>query len=284
MPNYLDYQKSVAAEFKAYENRVRNLIDDRHWGEEGRFKEIILMNYLKRILPKHLSVGTGFVRNKANITTQIDIIIYDNSFPLLFSEGDFIIAIPENVIAIVEVKSNIRPAEICNIINKANTNAAIISGDTEMFLFNGIFSFNNSSQNPYLYVKQLVNYDYEKLIKKQHFNQIISNRLYSCVNHIALGNKFFLKLWSIGQNDNNELFLSKISSPYYSMYDMKDGLAFSYFLSNLQEFIIRKATGYLKGQLPQEMEAFLYPIPEGKEAHLIERIQLERIQLERLQD
>ena len=61
MPNYRDYQKSVAVEFNAYKDRVRNIIDDKHWGLEGRHKEVILMNYLKRVLPKHLSVGTGFV-------------------------------------------------------------------------------------------------------------------------------------------------------------------------------------------------------------------------------
>lgn len=50
MPNYLDYQKSVADEFKAYENRVRNLIDDSHWGEEGRFKDEII-TLLKKYIP-----------------------------------------------------------------------------------------------------------------------------------------------------------------------------------------------------------------------------------------
>lgn len=76
--------KSIAAEIKAYEKRVRNLIDATHWGEEGHYKEIILMNYLKRVLPQNLSVRTGFVRNRDEITSQIDIIIYDNSFPVLF--------------------------------------------------------------------------------------------------------------------------------------------------------------------------------------------------------
>lgn len=98
MSDYIAYHKSIAAEFKAYENRVRNLIGSNHWGEEGRFKEIILANYLKRVLPKHLSVGTGFVKNVDGITAQIDIIIYDNTFPVLFSEGDFVIAVPQNVI------------------------------------------------------------------------------------------------------------------------------------------------------------------------------------------
>lgn len=269
MPNYLDYQKSVAAEFKAYENRVRNLIDGAHWGEEGRYKEIILMNYLKRVLPKNLSVGTGFVRNKDEITSQIDIIVYDNTFPLLFSEGDFVIATPENVIGILEVKTMINPNQICHIIDKSNINAEIIAGNAEMFIFNGIFSFNISNTDPQRYIKYLKEYNYTPLLERQHFNQIVPHKLYSCVNHIALGNSFFIKLWPIGQN------IEDLDLPHYSMYDMKEGLAFSYFLSNLQEFALRISTGYTKEELPEEMQSFLYPIPEGKEAHLIKRILLE---------
>lgn len=62
----------------------------------------------------------------------------------MFSEGDFIIATSENVVAIIEVKSNIEPSEICEIIEKANKNAEIITGDSDMFLFNGIFSYNSN--------------------------------------------------------------------------------------------------------------------------------------------
>ena len=93
MADYLEYHKSIASEFKAYQNRVRNLIGNKHWGEEGRYKEIILMNYLKRVLPKNVSVGTGFVQGNNNLSTQIDIIIYDNTFPVLFSEGDFVVTV-----------------------------------------------------------------------------------------------------------------------------------------------------------------------------------------------
>ncbi len=264
MPDFFNYQKSVANEFKAYEKRVRDLIDDAHWGEEGRYKEIILMNYLKRVLPKNISVGTGFIRNKDKITSQIDIIIYDNSFPLLFSEGDFIVAVPENVIGIIEVKTRIEPAKICEILKKANNNANIISADTDMFIFNGIFSF-NSTNSPEGYISHLEEYDYQTIMERRHFNQIIPSKLYSCVNHIALGKGYFIKLWPIGQNDD-------IDVPHYSIYNMQDGLAFSYFLSNLQEFIIRKTKGFIEGTVPKEMEAFFYPIPEGKESRLIKRI------------
>ena len=275
MPNYLEYQKSVADEFKAYESRVRNLIDNAHWGEEGRYKEIILMNYLKRVLPKNVSVGTGFVRNKDEITSQIDIIIYDNTFPTLFSEGDFVIATPHNVIGIVEVKTHIVSTEICDIIEKANNNAAIIAGGVNEFIFNGIFSF-NSNRNSIRYINRLEGYDYRSLLEKHHFNEIIPTKLYSCVNHIALGNKFFIKLWPTGQNDKD------VAPPHYSIYEMQQGLAFSYFLSNLQEFVIRKATGYIRGELPAEIHSFFYPIPEGKETNLIKRVYLESREIEDL--
>ena len=47
--------------------------------------------------------SAGFVRMDDKLTSQIDIIIYTNGLPLLFHEGDFIIATPQNVIAIIEV-------------------------------------------------------------------------------------------------------------------------------------------------------------------------------------
>lgn len=268
LPNYLEYQKSVAAEFKAYEKRVRNLIDDAHWGEEGRYKEIILMNYLKRVLPKNLSVGTGFVRNGDQITSQIDIIIYDNSFPVLFSEGDFVITTPENVIGIVEVKSSIEPNDICGIIEKSNLNGSIIDGYADSYIFNGIFSYNSSNRHN-IYVEHLSNYDFSPLIRKRHFNQITPPALSYCVNHIALGEKYFIKLWESGQTP------AAIEPPHYSIYKLEGGLAFSYFLSNLQDLIIRRARGYSIEKSSKEIESFYYPILNGKESHLIERILLD---------
>lgn len=269
VPNYIEYQKSVAAEFKAYANRVRNIIDDRHWGEEGRFKEIILMNHLKRVLPKHLSVGTGFVRNKDAITTQIDIIIYDNTFPLLFSEGDFIVAFPKNVIGIIEVKSKIISSDLKGFIEKANANAEIICGNSEKHLFNGIFSYSCKQRNETL-VSAVKGLEYNSIIKKQHSNQICSNRLFSCVNHISFDSKRFIKLWPVGQMREN----GGEQSPCYRLYNMENDLAIAYFISNLQEFVLRHSTGQYVEALPEELKNFFYPILGGKETQLCQEIKL----------
>ena len=83
MPNYLEYQKSISKELLSIKDRLRNFIDDHHWPEDGRYKEIILTDILRKHLPKSVSVGTGFVMGEQGLSTQVDIIIYRNDFPVM---------------------------------------------------------------------------------------------------------------------------------------------------------------------------------------------------------
>jgi len=136
-----EFQKSITKELDTIKNRVRNLIGSSHWEEEGRYKEAILRNVIKRFLPSNLSIGTGFVIKKNNgntqISSQIDIIIYDSTIPVLFSEGDFVITTYKNVKGIIEVKTKIRNNQLQEIIQKAETNGKLIGKK----IFNGIFSY-----------------------------------------------------------------------------------------------------------------------------------------------
>lgn len=107
-----EYFKSLGSELQSIKNRVRNLIGPEGWIEEGRYKEVILMNVLSRFIPKNYSIGTGYVisideKGVTGRTKQIDIIIYDNSFPVFFKEQDFVILPPDSVIGVIEVKSMI---------------------------------------------------------------------------------------------------------------------------------------------------------------------------------
>lgn len=45
MNGVMKYQQSIASEFSSIKDRVRFFINDRHWGEDGRYKEVILINY-----------------------------------------------------------------------------------------------------------------------------------------------------------------------------------------------------------------------------------------------
>ena len=113
MINTLEYQISLNQELDIIKNRVRNLIGDAHWGEDGRYKEEKLKQILKTRLPQNLSVGTGFILNQIShneniVSKQIDIIVYENNIPPIFIENDFVIVTQNSVKAIIEVKSNLK--------------------------------------------------------------------------------------------------------------------------------------------------------------------------------
>lgn len=270
MNDYLEYQRSVALEFQAYKNRVRNMIGNHHWGEDGRYKEVLLMNYLRRILPHTVSVGTGFVRIDDKITSQIDIIIYNNNLPLLFHEGDFIITTPQNVIAIIEVKSKVCKSKVGEIVEKANANGKIICSKSERGIFNGIFAYEKGSADIGEYAKKLEELDYSQIIGNPTPQRRCNSESYCCVNHMILGDKTFVKYWPTGYV---ELILRDncpIKSPYYGFYDMYDELAIAYFVSNLQEYVL-DATLSIANQETynlDELKKFFYPIVEGKEVRL----------------
>lgn len=269
MADYLEYHKSIAAEFKAYQNRVRNLIGNKHWGEEGRYKEIILMNYLKRILPKNVSVGTGFIQGNGELSSQIDLIIYDNTFPVLFSAGDFIVTTSENVVAIIEVKTQISNHNLKEIIQKANNNGRVIFNSTERSVFNGVFAYNYLDKKENL-KRQFSSLEYFIMPQNKDEEVIWTEKTGCQVNHIVLGSAVLIKFYPYiriyGANHWD------ITEPYLNIYDMPDDLALAYYFSNLQEFILYRTTKPFLERMPEELSRFFYPVPGGAEKYLYEKI------------
>ncbi|MFD1863057.1 DUF6602 domain-containing protein [Planococcus chinensis] len=241
-PNSLNYQKSIAREFNATKDRIRNLIGSAHWGEEGRYKEIILMNFLKRFLPTTIAVGTGFIKSNEKLSSQIDIIIYNPSIAGYFKENDFVIVHPESVYGVIEVKSNPNSYKISEAIDKLNT----IGQVTKIPIFNGLFIFGEIEQEvnvaSFLLTKPRKGSLFEKSLNDS-FNCVNS------VNHIVSNDGAFIKKWE-----------KEIEFRSYSISD----LATSYFFSNLIEFInIRNNLSNISASMYQH----LYPIKEGKEQH-----------------
>ena len=101
-----------------------------HKGEDGRYVEELIRQYLKRYLPTSLEVLTGFILRPAVKTglkgterkkqtdshsTQLDIIVYDSGkYPIFQRFGDSVIVPPEGVIAIISVKKHINDTDIRN--------------------------------------------------------------------------------------------------------------------------------------------------------------------------
>lgn len=216
----IEYHRLTSRELLALTNKVRNLID--HWGEDGRYKEAVLKNVIKRFLPEKYSIGTGFVikqtenRGEHLSSRQIDLIIYDDASPILFKEGDFVILTPDAVRGIIEVKANLQNQGLTQVLIQANQNGKFIfSGkeDKEQLFFNGIFSFEgyNNAFNLDVFRENYIasNLDF---FEDDNYNQFK-------VNHVSLNENWFVKVWQ------EELHP-------HSLYNLNE-LSFSFFISNL---------------------------------------------------
>jgi hypothetical protein len=116
--------------YKQFENLIpaKGRTGAAHNGEDGRYVEDLLKEYLKKYLPSNLEVLTGFIlrpatklggNNKSrkgdldSHSTQLDIIIYDTSnYPIFQRYGDNVIVPPEGVIAVISVKKQLRKNDI----------------------------------------------------------------------------------------------------------------------------------------------------------------------------
>lgn len=179
MADYTNYAKSLSRELISVKDRIRDFIGDAHWGEDGRFKEVILMKLLREKLPKNVRVGTGFVRKGDRLTSQIDIIIYKDSIPTLFEYDDFVIVTPVSVLGIVEVKSNLSTTVLREAIRKSHENGEIIGKD----IFNGIFGYDKKGG--------IINNE-QKI--SQTIRDTLSEKM-GQVNHISMGKDYFMKYW-----------------------------------------------------------------------------------------
>lgn len=99
-----------------------------HKGEDGRYVEHLVREYLRRYLPKDLEALTGFILRPAvlcgkndksrkkdghQISSQLDILVYDTAhYPAYQRFGDSVIVPPEGVTAVLSVKKYLRPEYI----------------------------------------------------------------------------------------------------------------------------------------------------------------------------
>lgn len=138
--NTKSYFESLSKELSGLRDRVRHFIDDRHWQTDGEWKETVLRNFLRRNLPRSFEVGRGFVISKFGASTQIDLLIYDTSKPILFRDGDLVFLTPDAVRCVIEVKSKLTPSSLKQCVSKL-TNTAIFIRRSGGYPKHGIFAF-----------------------------------------------------------------------------------------------------------------------------------------------
>lgn len=92
----------------------------RHTGEYGTYRESIVRDFFRFVVPRGLDISTGFViTTKNDVSTQCDILIFDSHMTPLYQEGDRQRFFPiESLFCIGEVKSTLSKADLREALNK----------------------------------------------------------------------------------------------------------------------------------------------------------------------
>jgi hypothetical protein len=102
-----------------------------HHGEEGRFAEGLLAEFLRTSLPARLSVGTGFVVNLDHglSSHQTDILVYDASqYAPYLRYGDAVVVPAESVVGAVSVKKCLQYSDVDDEAKKLGGIGAMCGG------------------------------------------------------------------------------------------------------------------------------------------------------------
>lgn len=246
--NTKEFHISTGKELLAIKDRVRLLIS--HWGEDGRYKETILKSVIQRFLPAKYIIATGFVVKQTDdkqthiSSKQIDLIVYDSSYPTLFKEGDFVIVTPDSVKAIIEVKANMINQGFAKVVQKANEMGQFIfdgKSDINAPFFNGIFSYEGFEElNSIVKVKRGIETADTDYISKTNFSKFK-------VNHISFNKDLFFKYWE-----------QKLPNEQNWVYKISD-LSFSFFISNLMDYLSKQSVvenSHLWFSVDKDFEAF----------------------------
>ncbi|MBK8006352.1 MAG: hypothetical protein IPK12_21330 [Gemmatimonadetes bacterium] len=174
------YYRSLTAETDALQVRVRQLMDEPHWLTDGEWKESVLRTVLRRHLPPTIGIGRGFIAGPGACSSQIDILLYDASHPLLHRDGDLVFVMPASVRGIIEVKSTIDSNTLHQALESLGNNAAGLNhGDHQPFI--GLFGYEFAFKDPGILLAAL-------RAASRHDPKRV-------VNHVCAGRSSFIRYW-----------------------------------------------------------------------------------------
>jgi hypothetical protein len=107
--------KNYTKIFKDKKNNIAMLLGSKQNQTSGIFREGIIKDFLREILPHGLSIDSGFIYGFEFVKTskQLDIIIWDSfKHSAIFKSKDFVIVPPDSVISVISVKSNFNNRDI----------------------------------------------------------------------------------------------------------------------------------------------------------------------------
>lgn len=241
--NFEEYHKSISNELTAVQNRVRNLIGNKHWETDGEHKESVLRKILRLYLPETLRIGNGFVCCRESNSTQIDVLISDISKPTLFKDNDFAVVTSDVVKSIIEVKTRLDSrSDLRRILKTLADNAESLRRDSNTDCRIGLFVYQDTI---------ISNEDILRALKEDAKSGFDDRR---AINWISIGKDKFFRYWELGslhaKNEN--------TGTVWRSYKLKD-MAQAYFVSNV--------VWETSPRMPEWNEPFWFPIEGGKEQH-----------------
>jgi len=227
-------------------DRVRCFIHGGHWPTDGEWKETVLRSFLRKNLPQPLEVGRGFIIGKERASTQIDVLIYDSSKPVLFRDGDLVFITPDAARGIIEVKSSLNNSTYRECVSKLTSTIEFIKFELRAYCFFGIFSFESSV-------------DCDVALNQLQDSSRGDAKL--IIRMVCLGDSDLILYWY------HEPTHAGMGAARWHFYHTQD-LAFGYFLHNCLEFASPRSTG--------ENKELWFP-SESKEIYKRGQIDLRRV-------
>jgi hypothetical protein len=209
------YFQSLSQEFDALKDRVRYLIEDRHWQTDGEWKESVVRQVLRRHLPPSVSVGRGFVVTSTAETNQLDILIYDSSKPVVFRDGDLAIVTPDAVLGVIEVKASGSPSKLRAAAEKLATDMDLIRKHPNSHAFAGFIAFDDAGGSTQAYLRAVRD-------TAERWN----NRL----DFASIGRSRFIRYWHFDPYNSHQVYEGWHS---YALPDTAPG----YFIHNVVDAI-----------------------------------------------
>jgi hypothetical protein len=249
-----EYYQSLSGECHALKNRVRHFIHRKNWLADGEWKESVLRSLISRSSPDSVKVGRGFVVTHDWASTQIDILLYDASHPVLYRDGDLVFISPSACRGLIEVKTRVTPATLEEACDKLAENAQKIREEKGGDIFVGIFSYEATQGDE-------AGRNFLDVIKSSSARD--PNRI---INHASLGDSLFIRYWD---SEPKEIRGSATSSVRrarnyrkWHLYGLPE-MAFGYFIHN----VLVSMTPHLSA----EEQNIYFPL-DGKEIRCIEKV------------
>ncbi len=239
------YLESLTDELRSLKNRIRNFIGDAHWQTDGEWKETILRSVLRRYLPKTVEVGKGFIITKQGQSTQIDILIYDATKPVLFRDGDFALITPDATLGVIEVKTRVNRSELSEVLRKIDKIAKLQRKHPKVPMpFFGLFSYEDS--------------EFDIHFALQTIKDVFFGFAVTPIHILSFGESKFIRFWECDPHDHRKPIHK------WHAYEL-EGKAPAYFLHNAIAFTCQQSV--------DENDELWFPMG-GKEPHIIDTIDM----------